>query len=162
MQVGKITVLVMMSLFAVVACTQHGSSTLDTTADEAALRAADDAVNHACDLGDETVAALYAEDAVLLPEGEPVVRGREAIREYFRSSIAANRKAGECGPQILSDRAVGVSGDLGWSSGAGKDIGPGGAITWSGKYLSVSRKVNGKWLYIRDTWNSDAPPPAAK
>ena len=72
---------------------------------------------------------------------------------------AANRKAGECDPQILSDRVVGVSGDLGWSSGAGKVIGAGGVITWSGKYLSVSRKVNGKWLYIRDTWNSDAPTP---
>jgi hypothetical protein len=29
--------------------------------------------------------------------------------------------------------------------------------------LSVARKSNGKWLYIRDIWNSDqpAPPPPA-
>jgi hypothetical protein len=34
----------------------------------------------------------------------------------------------------------------------------------TGKSLSVARKRDGKWLMIRDTWNSDrppAPPPAA-
>jgi hypothetical protein len=37
-----------------------------------------------------------------------------------------------------------------------------GAVVETGKFLSVSRKKDGKWLYIRDTWNSDAPPaPAA-
>ena len=30
----------------------------------------------------------------------------------------------------------------------------------SGSYLSVSRKLNGKWLYVRDTYNSDRPLPA--
>jgi hypothetical protein len=25
----------------------------------------------------------------------------------------------------------------------------------TGKYLSVSKKKDGEWLYIRDTWNSD-------
>jgi uncharacterized protein (TIGR02246 family) len=162
MQVVKITFLVTMSLCAVVAYAQRVPRTLDTTADEAALRAADDTFKRAYHSGDlETVMSLYAEDAVLLPEGAPAVRGREAIREYFRSEIAAQRKAGESTPLTLSDRAVGVSGDVGWSSGEGKTIGPAGAITWSGKFLSVSRKVNGKWLYIRDTWNSDAPTPPA-
>jgi len=71
MHVGKITVLVMMSLFAVVACTQHGSSTLDTTADAAALRAADDAVNHACDLGDETVRRYTPKTRCSCPRANP-------------------------------------------------------------------------------------------
>jgi ketosteroid isomerase-like protein len=162
MQVVKTTVLVTMSLCAVIACAQRVSRTLDTTADEAALRAADDTFVRAYNSGDlETVVAFYAEDAVLQPDGAPAVRGREAIREYFRSAIAVERKAVESRPGTLSDRAVGVSGDMGWSSGENKVIEPGGAITWSGKFLSVSRKVNGKWLYIRDTWNSDTPTPPA-
>jgi hypothetical protein len=33
-----------------------------------------------------------------------------------------------------------------------------GQVIDTGKYLSVSRKKDGKWLYIRDTWNSDGPP----
>jgi len=42
-----------------------------------------------------------------------------------------------------------------------------GAVVETGKFLSVSRKKDGKWLYIRDTWNADAPlappaPPAAQ
>ena len=32
------------------------------------------------------------------------------------------------------------------------------AVVQTGKFLSVSRKKDGKWLYIRDTWNVDAPP----
>jgi hypothetical protein len=37
-----------------------------------------------------------------------------------------------------------------------------GKVLEAGKYLSVSMKKAGKWLYVRDTWNADAaPPPAA-
>ena len=162
MKLVKTTVLVTTSLCAVIAYAQRASSTLDTIADQAALRAADDSFERAYHSGDlETVVALYAQDAVLLPDGAPAVRGREAIREYYRPAVAAERKAGGSKPGILSDRAVGVSGDIGWSSGENTIVGAGGAIAWRGKFLSVSRKVDGRWLYIRDTWNSDAPPPPA-
>ena len=33
-----------------------------------------------------------------------------------------------------------------------------GTVVDSGSYLSVHHKSNGRWLYIRDTWNSDKPP----
>jgi hypothetical protein len=39
-----------------------------------------------------------------------------------------------------------------------------GKVLEAGKYLSVSRRKDGKWLYVRDTWNADgapAPAPAA-
>jgi hypothetical protein len=32
-----------------------------------------------------------------------------------------------------------------------------GKVIESGKYLSVSRKVDKKWLYGRDTWNAVTP-----
>jgi hypothetical protein len=36
-----------------------------------------------------------------------------------------------------------------------------GKVIETGKYLSVSMKKDGKWLYVRDTWNADgAPAPA--
>jgi len=173
MQAVKTTALVTMSLCAVIAYAQHGSRTSDIAADEAALRAADDSFERAYHSGDlDAVVALYAKDAVLMPDGAPAVRGREAIREYFRSVIAADMKAGGSKPGILSDRAVGVSGDIGWSSGestqscdAMSNRSPGAALSCGNqgsKFLSVSRKVNGKWLYIRDTWNNDTPPPAAR
>jgi hypothetical protein len=52
---------------------------------------------------------------------------------------------------------VGVSGNMGWESGTYKVMVK-GAVVETGKFLSVSRKKDGKWLYIRDTWNADAPP----
>jgi|SRR5579871_3912585 len=152
------TILVTISLFAALAVAQRGESGTGLTADDVALRAADDSFERAYHSGDlETVVALYAEDAVLLPEGAPAVKGRKAIREYFATAIAAAKTAGESNPGTFSERTTGASGDLGWSSGKNTIRGPGGAITWRGKFLSVSRKVDGKWLYIRDTWNSDTP-----
>jgi ketosteroid isomerase-like protein len=103
----------------------------------------------------ETVVALYAEDAVLLPANASEAKGRDAIRKYYAADIAG-LKAGEAG--MILESTQGVSGNLGWSSGRVKDSPANGATTGTGKFLSVSRKVNGKWLYIRDTWNSDSPP----
>ena len=48
---------------------------------------------------------------------------------------------------------VGVSGNMGWESGTYKATVK-GAVVESGKFLSVSRKKGGKWLYVRDTWNA--------
>jgi hypothetical protein len=51
--------------------------------------------------------------------------------------------------------------EMGWESGTYTATVKGAAVE-SGKFLSVSQKKNVEWLYIRDTWNTDAPPaPAA-
>ena len=42
----------------------------------------------------KAVAALYAEDALLLPPGAPGVRGRAAILEFFTKDIAGSKAAG--------------------------------------------------------------------
>jgi uncharacterized protein (TIGR02246 family) len=124
-------------------------------ADKAALRAVDQTFMRAYWKGDlETVVALYAEDAVLLPADAPEVKGRDAIRKYYAADMAG-LKPGESG--MIVESTEGVSGDLGWSSGRAKDTAADGRTTWNGKFLSVSRKVNGKWLYVCDTWNSDGP-----
>ena len=47
-----------------------------------------------------------------------------------------------------------------WSSGTYAVLDKDGKILEVGKYLSVSTKVGGKWLYVRDTWNADRPPQA--
>ena len=51
--------------------------------------------------------------------------------------------------------------DTGWESGSYTVRDAAGATVDSGSYLSVSHKSNGKWLYYRDTYNSDRPLPAA-
>jgi uncharacterized protein (TIGR02246 family) len=131
------------------------------SADEAAIRAQTLAWEKAYNGGDaKGVAAQYADDALLLPPGSPGVKGRAAILAFFTKDIAGS-KAGGAVFVIDPKTDVGVSGSTGWESGTYK-VTVKGAVVETGKFLSVSRKANGKWLYIRDTWNSDAPPaPAA-
>lgn len=130
-------------------------------ADEAALRAQTAAWEKAYNGGDaKGVAAQYAEDALLLPPGSPGVSGRAAIQAFFTKDIANSKAAGVVFA-IDPKTDVGVSGNMGWESGTYKATVK-GAVVETGKFLSVSRKKDGKWLYIRDTWNADAPPaPAA-
>jgi uncharacterized protein (TIGR02246 family) len=137
------------------------------SADETAIRAQTTSWVKAYNGGDaKAVAALYAEDALLLPPGAPGARGRAAILEFLTKDIAGSKAAGAV--FVIDPKTdVGVSGNMGWESGTYK-VTVKGAVVETGKFLSVSRKKDGKWLYIRDTWNADAPfappaaPPAAK
>ena len=127
------------------------------SADEAAIRAQTTSWVKAYNGGDaKAVATLYAEDAQLLPPGAPGASGRAAILTFITKDIADSKAAGAVfvvNPQT----DVGVSGNMGWESGTYK-VTVKGAVVETGKFLSVSRKKDGKWLYIRDTWNADAPP----
>lgn len=129
------------------------------SADEAALRAQTTSWEKAYNGGDaKAVAALYAEDALLLPPGASGVSGRAAILAFFTKDIASSAAAGAVFV-VAPKTDVGVSGNMGWESGTYK-VTVKGAVVETGKFLSVSRKKDGKWLYIRDTWNADAPPAA--
>jgi uncharacterized protein (TIGR02246 family) len=136
-----------------------GHAASPASADEAALRAQTAAWEKAYNGGDaKGVAAQYAEDALLLPPGAPGVSGRAAILAFFTKDIADSKAGGAI--FVLNPKTdVGVSGNLGWESGTYK-VTVKGAVVDTGKFLSVSRKKDGKWLYIRDTWNSDVPPAA--
>jgi ketosteroid isomerase-like protein len=109
----------------------------------------------------DAVVTLYAEDAIIMPPGAPVARGRVAIREYLAKDIAGAQAAGAT---IAAGKwhDVGVSGDLGWDCGDYVVRDKSGAVLDSGSFLAIFRKAGDKWVYVRDTWNSDRPPaPAA-
>ena len=130
------------------------------TADETAIRAQTTSWEKAYNGGDaKGVAAQYAGDALLLPPGASGVSGKPAILEFFIKDIATSKAAGAV--FVINPKTdVGVSGDMGWESGTYK-VTVKGATVETGKFLSVSRKKDGKWHYIRDTWNADAPIAAA-
>lgn len=131
-----------------------------TSADETAIRAQTTSWGKAHNGGDaNAVAALYAEDAVLLPPGAPAATGHAAILKFFTKDVA-DAKAGGAQVVLNPKTDVGVSGNLGWESGT-YQVTVKGAVVEHGKFLSVSRKTNGKWLYIRDTWNADTVPAPA-
>ena len=63
--------------------------------------------------------------------------------------------------ELNDDDKAAASGDLGYHSGSFVVKDASGAVIDSGNYLAVmQRQADGKWLMIRDTWNSDRPPPA--
>ena len=127
----------------------------DATADAKALHAADQSWVKAYNAGDaETAANLYDENAILMPPGAPSAHGRAAIRTFLAADMASSAKAGvEFSLGTKPDG--GVSGDMGWASGTYTVTDKSGKVVDRGKYLSVSQKVGGKWLYVRDTYNSD-------
>ena len=134
------------------------SAAADSAKEMAALQAADQNWAKAYNAGNaDAVASLYDEQAVLLPPGAPGVNGRAAIKAFFAKDTAESQKAGvafSLGPQP----AGGVSGDIGWQSGTYAVKDKAGKVVEAGKYLSVSMKKGGKWLYVRDTWNADGAP----
>jgi uncharacterized protein (TIGR02246 family) len=154
-------VLLLATLGALTACAQPAPEAADTTADEARLTG-DAGVwfNHYNAGHADSVANLYAEDGVLLPPGSPAHTGRAAIQEFITGDIAQSKTAGV----TLNNgevTGVGVSGDLAWLSGTFTAADSTGATVDTGKYLSVYRRSGDAWLLVRDTWNSDAPAPAA-
>ena len=141
-------------------CAQ-GPQPPDTSADVAKLQA--DALvwfEHYAKGDADGIASLYAEDALLMPPGAPAVKGRAAIKVFLGADAAKTKAAGVS----LKNGTVtgsGVSGDTGWISGNYAVVDASGATVDSGNYMSVHHRIDGKWLYIRDTWNSDRPPAAA-
>jgi len=159
---GAITQAAKLSCMVVaVAVFSTASSAADPAAEVAALHAVDQRWVKAYNAGDvDTVASLYEEQAVLLPPGAPGVSGRAAIHAFFAKDMPASAKDGLTF-SLGSKPGGGVSGDMGWASGTYAVKDKAGHVVDTGKYLSVSMKKGGKWLYVRDTWNSDGAPASA-
>ena len=130
----------------------------DPASEVAAIHAVDDTWVKAFNARDvDTMVAQYDEHAVLLPPGAPAAHGQAAIRTFFADMMPAATKDG-LEFTLGAKPAGGVRGDIGWSSGSYVLRDTTGHVIDTGKYLSVSRKKDGKWLYVRDTWNSDGAP----
>ena len=141
------------------ACAPAAPPAVDTAAEEAALNAVTAAWLEAYNAGDvEKIVAMYAEDGVLMPPHAPVATGHAAIRAFLTADTAGAKAAGL--KLVPGMATAGVAGDTGWESGSYTITDASGAAVDGGSYLSVSRKSNGKWLYVRDTYNSDRPLPA--
>ena len=147
-------VLVVGTVIAASACAPAAPPPVDTAAEEAALKAVTAAWLDAYNTGDvEKIVAMYAEDGVLMPPHAAVATGHAAIRAFLTADTAGAKAAGV---KIVPGAATaGIAGDTGWESGSYTIADASGATVDSGSYLSVSRKSNGKWLYVRDTYNSD-------
>jgi uncharacterized protein (TIGR02246 family) len=100
------------------------------------------------------VAALYAEDAKVLPPGGAMVTGRQAIRQFWQGV----RDMG-VHEVTLRTEEVATSGDLAYEIGtATLTMQPAGSAATmdSVKYVVVwKRRAGGPWQLAVDIWNSD-------
>lgn len=94
------------------------------------------------------ISKLYADDAVIHPANESPVRGRTNLDEYFTANYT------EPVNETLTTVAIVIStaGDMAY------EIGSTMSATGAGKYLTIYRKANGRWLIAADTWSHDTPP----
>jgi uncharacterized protein (TIGR02246 family) len=128
--------------------------------DKAGIRAIDAKWAQAAKAGDgQAIAALYVSDAVLLPPGEPMVKG-EAAKKYW-----VDFANGFSGPTELNTMAVEGGGDVATAIGTysmtltPRKTGAKPLPTEEGKYLEVlKRQDDGSWKIIYDMWSPNAPP----
>jgi uncharacterized protein (TIGR02246 family) len=102
----------------------------------------------------KAAAALYAEDAVLIPPGEPIVRGRQAIEEYWRGAI----ESGGIRDVSVETMDAQSSGSLGYERGSfvltvdGPDGEP---MVEEGRHVELlKRESDGTWRSTHGIWNA--------
>jgi uncharacterized protein (TIGR02246 family) len=128
--------------------------------DKASVRAVDADWARAAKAGDgAAIAALYTSDAVLLPPGEPMVKG-ESAKKYW-----VDFANGFSGPTELNTMAVEGSGGVASAIGTYKmsltprKAGAKPLPTEEGKYLEMlKRQDDGSWKIVYDMWSPNAPP----
>ena len=126
-------------------------------ADEAAIRAASAAWSKAATAKDlDKTVSFYADDALILPDKAPALRGDENIRKNWAPLLALP------GPGLswqTSALQVARSGELAYETGAYVFVTTdkkGKSTDYKGKYLVIWKKqTDGSWKVAVDTDNGD-------
>ena len=132
-----------------IGCLSLGSPAL---AQKATIEKLNDAWTAAFNKGDAAaVAALYTEDAYVLPPGSAMVKGRAAIETFWRQAA-----------QQMTDAKLTTVDVLPLGRSAAREVGTVTLKTKSqppqevvGKYVVVWRKVGRDWKLAADIWNTD-------
>jgi uncharacterized protein (TIGR02246 family) len=110
----------------------------------------------------EAVTACYAPDAVLWIPGAPMAKGKQAIRAGFAGYFAAY-KVKDMSIVPLGSKALGDE-VVTWGTytivASAKATGVESTVT--GRFTDVSRKIDGRWVYLVDHASDDPAPAPAK
>jgi uncharacterized protein (TIGR02246 family) len=95
------------------------------------------------------LAALYTEDAYVLPAGSEMVHGRQAVQGFMNSTM---RQLGDARLTTVDVQPLGpdAAREIGTFSFKTKGNAPQEVV---GKYVVVWRKVNDQWKLATDIWN---------
>ncbi len=97
------------------------------------------------------IAQMYAEDAMLMPPGGKLIRGRDGIEKYWRAAAptVSDSKLVAVVAKIVGDADAQEAGSFTARSRGShpRDI--------AGKFVILWRKVGDDWRVATDIWNLD-------
>jgi ketosteroid isomerase-like protein len=103
----------------------------------------------------DSLLALMAEDVIIMPPDEPVLRGKAAVRAWYDQFLTRMRTSS----LTVDNREVLMGKD--WASEVAGftwtlvPVGGGAPVTDRGSYIQVwQRGPDGRWLFSREVWNS--------
>ncbi len=132
-------------------------ATVDIEAERASLLEADRAWGQAASEGTdvERMVAGWTDDARLWAPGEPVVEGKQALREMVAASMEIPGFSVSWEPL---DAEVAPGGGMGYTTGRNRFTVPGedgNLMTIEGRYVTVWRKEpDGAWRCVIDIYNN--------
>ena len=107
----------------------------------------------------DRIVSYWADDAVVIPSGQPVVEGKAALRAFVVASLAVP------GFRIhwMSEKpSFSPDGRLAYMRGTNETTftGENGPVTVKARALTVWRhESDGRWRCVADIWNDEPPPP---
>ena len=95
------------------------------------------------------VAALYSEDAQLLPTNSEIITGHEAIQELWQGAMDMGVKTA-----MLETVEVEGMGRLAYELGKYKLYADDDLVLDQGKYIVIWKRTDSQWRMYRDIWNT--------
>ena len=154
----------LLAVLALCACAERAPGPGDPAALRAGVDSAADRLLAAL-RGDaaDSLLALMADDVVLMPPDEPVLKGKSAVRAWYDGLLTQLRTRS----LAITDREVLLGGEWATEIAAFEwtlvPVAGGAPVTERGSYVQVwRREPDGRWLFAREAWNSSTPPVAAQ
>jgi uncharacterized protein (TIGR02246 family) len=98
------------------------------------------------------LAAVYSNDAMLMPPNAPTVKTQLGVQEYARQFFSPSISG-----LLLNVAETTVTGDYAFCTGYYTMLGPDGSSVDHGKFLEVLKREGQGWKIYRDIFNSDMP-----
>ena len=131
----------------------------DRAADEAAIKQAGEQFFAAVNAKNAAAAAdTYADDAVYMEGGAPVITGKDAIRKHLEDMVKLPQVSISGGPTNIK---FSDDGSMAYEEGkfsVGYADPKGKMMKDDGKYLIVWRKSDGKWKTVSESNSMDKAP----
>ncbi len=142
------------------ACQQAAETPADLAKVKSEIQALENAWAAALNARDlNALMAMYADDAVSMPDNAPMLAGKDAIRKQQEQEFAGTPAGQTYSFDVLD---VYVNGNTVTETGKATYKDAAGKVTGTGKYMVVWEKQGDKYLCVREIYNGDAPPaPAA-